>query len=264
MKSIIKWSILQRKNSTIWWCIGIIAFIFINLIFYPTFKQDAAELQKSFENIPDAALQLLGGSNDFFSPIGYINSQVYFIMLPLLLGIVAIGLGSSVLMKEEQDKTIEGLLARPISRPKLLLAKALTGAIILTIITFATHISIALTAKLVDLQVPLRALTQATLVCFLMCLSFGAVAIVFTATGKARGASMGIATLIAFGGYIISSLSGTISWLTTPAKLFPFHYYQPEAILRGTYNWLNIWYFILLILGCGVVSWLMFRRRDIA
>jgi ABC-type transport system involved in multi-copper enzyme maturation permease subunit len=103
---------------------GVSIFIFINMIFYPTFKDQAAELQKSFESLPDAALQLFGGSSDFFSPVGFLNSQIFFLMLPLLLGILAISLGSSLLAAEERDSTIESLMARPISRTHLLLHKS--------------------------------------------------------------------------------------------------------------------------------------------
>lgn len=264
MNSVIKWSIKLRKTSIVWWCVGMASFVFLTLIFYPSFKQDAAELQKTFENLPDAALQLLGGSNDFFSPVGYLNSQVYFIMMPILLGIVAIGQGSNMLTKEEQDKTIEGLLARPISRSKLLLSKALTGIAILSIITLATHISIIVVSKMVDLEVSVSLMTQATFVSFLMCLSFGSIAYLLTATGRAKGASLGVAAFIAFGGYIISSLSGTVSWLSGPSKIFPFTYYDPEKILQGTYNWNNIWFFVVVILISGLFSWIAFRRRDIA
>ena len=263
MNSIIKWTIQQRKLSIIWWCLGMTFFVFLTLIFYPSFKQDAAELEKTFENIPDAALQLLGGSTDFFSPIGYINSQIYFIMLPLLLGIVAIGQGSSIVAKEEQDKTIEGLLARPVSRSKLLLSKAFSAIAILTIITAVSHLAIVIVASIVSLDVSIYAMTQATFVCYLMCLSFGSVAFLLTATGKAKGASVGVATFIAFGGYIIASLAGTVSWLSAPSKLFPFNYYNPEAILRGSFNWNNIWYFVGVTVLCGILSWLAFRRRDI-
>jgi ABC-2 type transport system permease protein len=264
MKSILAWTIRQRKISTLWWSFAIAVFLFINMIFYPTFKNDAEELQKSFENIPDAALQLLGGSSDFFSPIGYINSQVFFIMLPMILGILAIALGAGLLAREEQDKTIESLLSRPISRTNLLSSKALSGVIILFIVTMVGLLTTIITAKIVDLEVSTAVLIKTTVICFLLTLSFGAVAYLLSATGKARSASIGIATFVALGGYIIGSLAGTVSWLEVPAKLFPFYYYQSEAILRGSYNWNNIWYFVALIALCAIGSWITFRRRDIA
>lgn len=264
MKSIIKWTFQQRKVSTMWWSISIAFFMFVNLIFYPSFKNDAETLQKSFENLPDAAIQLFGGSTDFFSPVGYLNSQIFFLMLPMLLGILAISLGSRILAQEEQEKTIEGLLTRPISRTQLLLAKALAGTIILAIVSLVSWISIVILAKLVDLDVSITALTQASFVCFLLVLSFGSVAYLFSAIGRTKGASIGLATLIAFGGYIIDSLSGTVKWLSAPSKLFPFNYYNSESILRGNYNWVNAWFFVAVIVGCGLLSWVAFRRRDLA
>lgn len=264
MNSIIKWTIKLRKASIIWWSLGLSVFIFINLIFYPSFKNDAAELEKSFENIPDAALQLFGGSSDFFSPIGYANSQLYFLMLPMLLGILAISLGAGLLTREETDKTIESLLARPVSRTRLLSSKAMVGFVILTFVTATVLATILVTSKLIGLEIASLTLIAATFVCFLFALSLGAFAYLLTATGRAKGASVGIAAFVGIGGYLISSLSGTIDWLSTPSKLFPFDYYQSESILRGTYNWANILYFAGFILICGLLAWITFRRRDIA
>jgi ABC-type transport system involved in multi-copper enzyme maturation permease subunit len=91
----------------------------------------------------------------------------------------------------------------------------------------------------------------------------GAIAFLFSALGKARGAGIGITAFIALGGYIISSLAGTVDWLKIPAKVFPFHYYQSEAILKQTYNWSNLYFFVAIIIFCALASWLAFRRRDI-
>lgn len=233
------------------------------MIFYPSFKNDAAELQKSFENIPESTLQFIGGSADFFSPVGFLNSQIFFIMLPLLLGVLAIGLGSSLLAKEEQDGTIETLLSRPVSRNKLLFSKAIAGVYILAWVTLIAMATTIVTAQLVGLDVSAMRILQSTVVCFLLTLSFGAIAFGFTAIGRARGVSMGVATTVALGGYIVSSLSNTVEWLKVPAKVLPFTYYQPEALLRGTHDWANIIFFAAIITAVGILAWLSFRRRDI-
>lgn len=263
MIPIIKWSLWQRRVSTIWWSIAVFALIFITLIVYPPFRDEAAQLQKSFENLPDAAVQLFGGSTDFFSPVGYLNSQLFFITLPLTLGILAITLGHGLVGKEEQDLTIESLLSRPISRTKLLFAKAVAGLIILTLVSTIALITTLVTAQLVSLDVSAKLMVVTMAACWALALTFGAIAFLFSAIGKARGAGIGITTFIALGGYIISSLAGTVDWLKIPAKVFPFHYYQSEAILKQYYNWNNIWFFVVIIVLCTVVSWLAFRRRDI-
>lgn len=263
MKSIIKWTLRQRRTSTMWWCFAVSSFIFVNMIFYPSFKDQAAQLQQSFSNIPDSVLQLIGGSTDFFSPVGYLNGQIFFIMLPLLLGILAISLGSKLIASEERDKTIESLLSRPISRSKLLAGKALAGTSILSLASIAAWLSTTLLAKAVGLEVSTIAISQATLVCFLLALSFGAVAFALTSSGINQSLSLGLTSFFAFGGYIIGSLSGTIEWLKIPSKLFSFTYYDSEKILRGSYNWNNIFFFFMVIALSALASWYYFKNRDL-
>lgn len=263
MKPIIKWTLYQRRTSTIWWSIAAFFLIFINMIFYPSFKGQAAELQKGFENIPDSISQFIGGT-DFFSAVGFLNSQVFFLMMPLLLGVLTIGLGSSLIAREEQDKTLEALLARPISRTKLLFAKALAGCTIITIVSFVAVTTIVVTAAIVNLDVPSTYIVLASFACWLQVISFGSVAFALSATGKARGASIGFATFVALGGYVINSLTGSVDWLQYPAKLFPFHYYDSEAILRGSFSPRNTLVLGGIIAAAGIISWLSFRRRDIS
>lgn len=263
MKPVIKWTLWQRRWSIAWWSAAAFGLIFINLIFYPSFKDQAAELQKSFANIPESISQFIGGT-DFFSPIGFLNSQIYYLMLPMILIILSIGLGSSLLAREEQEKTIDVLLVRPLSRNKLIAAKTIAGVIIITLVTIVSLATTILTAKAVDLQgVSIGNMLLATLACYLLVIAFGAISLLVTAFGKTRGGSVGIGTALAVGSYVITSLSGTVAWLKLPSKLLPFHYYQPEAILRGTYNWVNSLYFIGIIVIAGILSWISFRRRDI-
>lgn len=263
MKSLIKWTLWQRRKSTIAWSVAVSAFIFINMIFYPTFKDQAAELQKSFESLPEAAVQLFGGSTDFFSPVGFMNSQIFFIMLPLLLGVLGINLGHKLIAQEEQDGTMELLLSRPISRTKLLFAKAIAGTLILTIVTLVSLATTLIVGELVDLDVAAGRTITVTAVCFLMAVSFAALAFMLSAMGKTRSISVAAAAAVAIGGYLVASLSATVSWLETPSKVFPFNYYESEALLRGTAEWVNILYFVGLIAGCGIISWFVFRRRDV-
>lgn len=263
MIAVIRWTLWQRRWSIVWWSIAIFGLIFINMIFYPIFRDQAAELQKSFENLPPAAVQLFGGSTDFFSPVGFLNSQIFFLMLPLLLSVLAIGLGSSLLGREEQELTVEQLLARPLSRSRLLLAYGLAGLCILSLVTLVGLITTVITAIVVDIAVPLPVIVWATLVCFLLVASVGAIVFAVTAIGRTRSAGLGIGVLIAFGGYLISSLAETVSWLRIPANIFPFHYYQSEAILQGAYDWKHIIFFVTVTAGCAVVAWLAFRHRDI-
>ena len=264
MKPLVIWTLRQRKWSIFWWCAGIIFFILLELVFYPTFKDQAAQLNKSFSQIPETAKQLFTDTNDLFSPLGYLSSQIFYLMMPMLLGILAINQGMSLLGKEENNATIELLLSRPVSRGRLLSGKAAAGLFIVALVTTLSAVFTAIMCKLVGLDIGAIYIIQASLAAGLMALSFGAVAFLLTALGRAgRAASIAIATAFALGGYIISSLAPTVNWLRWPAKLFPFNYYHSSELLTGRYNWANAIYFAVIITACMTISWLAFRRRDL-
>ena len=263
MIPVIRWTLWQRRWSILGWSFGVFALIFINLVFYPSFKDQAAELQKSFSNLPDAAVQLIGGSTDFFSPVGFLNSQIYFLMLPLILTVLAIALGSSLIGREEDEGTLESLLANPVSRNTLLSAKAIVGLTILFVVTTVSLITIVTLAKIVGLDIALSKLLIATFACFGLVLSVGAIAFFIASTGRGRAFSISIPAFVALGGYIIASLAGTVDWLKIPSKFFPFHYYQSESILKGSTDWAFILILFLISTVFIAIAFIAFRRRDI-
>ncbi|MCA9337825.1 ABC transporter permease subunit [Candidatus Saccharibacteria bacterium] len=264
MWALIKWGLWQKRWFIMWWCIALVGFIFLNLIFYPSFKDQAAQLEQSFSQIPESTRALFSDTSDFFSPTGYLSSQVFYLMMPMLLGILAITLGSSLIAREEKDGTIELLMSRPVSRRALLAGKALVGVVILFAVGMVGMLTTVIMSKLVDLAVPSKDIALATLASTLLALSFGTVAYMITSFGKARVASVGLATLFALGGYIIVSLSGAASWLKWPSRAFPFHYYHASEILEGTYQWRNMLFIVAVVLASSIIAWVAFRRRDIA
>ncbi len=264
MIALVRWTLRQKKSFIVWWCVGIVFFVFLTLIFYPSIKNQSAQLDKSFNQIPQTAKQLFTDTNDLFSPVGYLSSQMFYLMLPLLLGVLAINLGMSLIGKEERDNTIELLLARPLSRAKLLFGKAAAGLVIFVLVALISIVFAAVMCKIINLGVPMGNVMAAGAAVGLLALTFGVVAFTLSALGRAgRAASIAVATAFGLGGYIIVSLAPSVSWLRWPAKIFPFNYYHSSELLTAQYNWANCLYFVGVIAGCLAVAWVAFRRRDL-
>jgi ABC-2 type transport system permease protein len=185
------------------------------------------------------------------------------LVLPLLLSVLAISLGSSLLAKEEKSGTIELLLSRPVSRARLIAGKALAGVLTLVAVSSAATLTTIVAAKLVDLKVGSLQILLANAAACLLALSFGAIAFLLTSLGRARAASLGVATAFAMGGYIIASLQGAADWLKWPAKIFPFNYYRPAEIFKSSYSWIHLLFIVGVIVVCGCLSYISFKRRDI-
>lgn len=262
MWAVIKWTLWQRRWSRFWWCVGVVGLIVLTLALYPTIRDQAAQLNKSFGGLGKNTLALFGGT-DFFSAIGYLNSQIIYFTLPLILSILGIGLGNSLIGREETETTLESLLARPISRSRLLVAKAWAGIADILFVTLIASVTTILLARLVNMGIPLGNIAAACFALFMLVLSFSSVAFLLAATGRGRAAALGIAVVYAFVGYIIGSLAATVHWLKTPSLIFPYHYYNTADILHGTFSWSSIVFFAAFSLGCGLLAWISFRRRDL-
>lgn len=266
MKPIFIWELRQRKSYFFWWTVVTISLITLLLLIYPSIHSQAAQLNKVLNQLPEALRTLkTGGSNvDIASPIGYLNSQLYYLTLPLIQIIMAIGLGSSLLARDEQNHTLELLLARPVSRGKLLAAKALSGIVLTMGVAIISSIVTLWLAKIVNLHVSSAYLLLASLYSSLFSLSFGAIAFTLSAASTVTSRlSIPVTIVISFGGYLFASLSSLSHSIETPAKFLPYHYYNPTRILEGHVEpGLNIYLISILLLSL-VISWLGFRKRDI-
>lgn len=264
MIAVVKWTLWQRRWSTLWWAIGIAAFIFLSLSFYASFRDQAAQFNQILDRLPATARSLFAGNSDILSPQGFLSARVYYLMLPLLLSFLTISLGTSLISKEEETGTLELLLARPISRTKLLVAKALAGLIITVGISLTSLASTLIICKLVRLEIPLGRVVATTLTCMILALVFGVLAFAMSALGRlAKLASVGLSVIIALGGYIISSLAGSVKWLEWPTKFFPYHYYRPTETLAGIYVWRNSFLLLGVIIILLIIARQGFSKRDL-
>lgn len=263
---VVATELRRRKWSTLWWAVGIGLFIALIFAIYPSFRGSAGQLDKSLSSIPASARDLFTDTNDFLSPVGYLSSQCYFLLVPLLFSFLSIALGSSLLAREEQSGTLELLLARPVSRARLLLAKAGAGTTILLVVGVAIAVLGAILCAAIGFPgVNPAGVFFTTIMCLNIALLFGALAFTMTALGRiGRGAAIGVSVLAALAGYLFNSLDKSVTWLVWPARILPFHYYHPAVMLQSGRltgpETAGIFVASLVLLCVALIA---FRRRDI-
>src|SRR3972149_2283814 len=120
-----------RKKSLTAWALSLVALMLMMVGAYPAVR-DQDMFSDLMEQYPDFVQQIMGlGSGlDIASPAGYLNSQVFANMLPMLFLIFLIGFAVREAAGEERDRTMDLLLAHPVTRERVLVEKlaALLGA----------------------------------------------------------------------------------------------------------------------------------------
>ncbi len=267
MKDIILWELRRRRTAITWWAIGSVAMTILILALFPSIRDQAAEMNKVLNQLPQELRGLKtggAGSVDVGNPIDFLNSQVFYATLPLIWIILAITRGAGLLGREESSKTLELLLARPISRTRLLLAKLIGFGVEFVAVTGTTLLAIIAVAPLIDMHVGAARLAAATAYTALFCLSFGLIAFAMQAASSVtRRAATATAVVIGFGGYLFASLSSMTDWLKWPVKFLPYHYFTPlDPLLGKTPRGLVI-YLIAIFAVCIAAAIVGFRHRDI-
>jgi len=102
MLSVLRQVLWRRRISTLWWSFGLAGFAALLALAYPTVR-DNSELDKTFAGLPpgvQAALGLDPGS-PLTSPVGYLNSQYFANVLPVMLLVFGIGLAAWCISGDE-------------------------------------------------------------------------------------------------------------------------------------------------------------------
>jgi ABC-2 type transport system permease protein len=264
LRNIFSKTIFERRRAAQWWIVGIIALVVMLCLFYPTIR-DNNEMAKLLESYPKELLAAFGMSDitNFATPAGYLQAEVFSFMVPLLLLIFAIGLGTRAIAGEEEARTLDLLLSHPVRRSQVVLQSFAALLALTSLLGLATFGALVLGALIVDMQIGLDRLAAVTLSTTLMALFFGSLALAAgAATGK-RGLSMGVTASVAAVTYLINALAPSVSALKPLQNISPFYYAASSNPLQ---NGLNIGHALMLALGSAVLLGLAvaaFERRDV-
>ena len=195
------------KSFLIWFLliIGIFSVVFL---IYPSIASSENikmmdEMLKIFPEEILAAFNMDISSLD--SAFGWLKSEG-FVFILLLTSCYAGIVGSNIILKEENDKTIEYLTSLPITRTKIVLTKTLVGLIYITSLILGigifNYIALSLSGDFNQKQFLLLSITPVlpSIVIYFLCM------LISTFTHKSKK-MLGMTLGIVFGSYILYMLS---------------------------------------------------------
>jgi ABC-2 type transport system permease protein len=263
LRSVATKLVRDQRRAIAWWTLGLIALTAFTLLAYPSVR-DSPEMNQYMEDLPEAVVALFGNETDLTSPEGYLNSQLFSLMAPLLLAIYAVTLGTGAIAGEEEKRTLDLLLSTPVPRWRVVVEKAVGIVAIVAVLGVGLWLQLWIEALAVDMEIGAGALAAATVASTLLALVLGALALTVGCITGRRGVSLAISSAVGVAAYLVSSLAPLYDGLEPLKRLSPFYWAIGTDPLRdglslgGTTALVAV---TVALVGAGLVA---FERRDVA
>jgi ABC-2 type transport system permease protein len=208
-----------RKQS-LWWLFGVVVFSLINVAFWPSLEGSDAltALEESGGDLFEAF-----GAAGIATPAGYLDGQVYALMLPLLLSGMALALATSLTAGDEDAGRLELLHALPVSRTTLWLGRLAGSAAALLLVTAVVTVVMVASLPVFSFEgVAVSRVVGATLACGVLGFFHAAVGYALAGAGASRALSLGGAVVVLVVGYVVAFVLPIADALEPAKRLSPW------------------------------------------
>ncbi len=211
VRSITARALREQRSGLVGWASGLVLFCLVMLAVYPTIHGNA-----SFSDLINAypePLRKIFQLEDYTTGAGYLRTEVFSFVLPLLLTLFAVLWGSDLVAGEEERRTVDLLLATPVSRGRVVRDKWLALLVGVTALAVAMEIVLGVIGPLFELHVGWVGLSAAIVGSWLFALAFGTLGLAVGAATGRRGLARGVTTSLVLASYLVATLATLVSWL---------------------------------------------------
>jgi ABC-2 type transport system permease protein len=261
MNTIFRYALLRWRGQIIGWgaALAVLALFIASL--YETAVQLRDQLEQLLATLPSEIMLFVGGIDRVFSPAGFLDTR-FFSLMPLILGVFAVIIGSGLVVGDEENGTLDLILAHPVRRVDLIIGRWLAFCVaLLGILAMAwLGLIIATTFTPVKFSALDAALPFVSL--FGILIWFGGLALVLSLLLPSRRLTASLTGLILAASYFITTFALIDPSLKGLAKWSPLTYYQGGSALEGFKAGDFIGLLLMSIVFVAIAAWL-FQRRDI-
>ena len=263
LRNVFTKTLRDQRKSFMFWAIGVAVLSLLTVLFYPSISE-AEELNDIFSDAEALNRVFAGGVEDFTSPEGFLTSQLYALLAPILFLVFVIGQGSGAIAGEEERGSLDILLAYPTTRLQVLVQKFAAMAVATSALGFVMWVSVVVGAAIVSMELSIWRVAEITLSGTLLGIVFGAFALTLGSAFGKRGLSIGVTGAVAITAYFIYALMPLVEGLEPLEKVSPFFYYMAADPLTNGLDPVHAAVLIALSVVLVVIALVTFERRDLA
>lgn len=220
LSTVFAKSLRDQRRGLLGWGIGTALTVLLMGAIWPSFSD--IDVDAVLANYPSEFLEVFN-VRAMDTGMGFLNAELFSIVLPVMFVIYAIGRGTRLLAGEEEAGTLAIVLTMPLPRVKVLLEKAAGLVVGIGVLALVLAVTVWLASLAFDMEVSLRAAVFGALTQWFIGIEFGLLAMAVAAATGRRALAIGIPSGIAaatYMGLLAAQLVDSLHWLRW---LSPFH-----------------------------------------
>ena len=261
MFNLLRKTLRERRLFILGWSLGLGFLGFVMTCFFTSFN--GGQVDELMSSLPPALQGLVGDLQDWRQLPGYIGSQIFDIRLPIFASILAILLAVGLTVGEEDKGQLRTLIALPISRRSIIIAKWLSIVIICLVASIGTVLGVEIGLLVIGETLDQLVLVRLGLFTWLLITALATLIFAIGSASGKRALTTGLGIVVAIGSFLLSTFSQSVSWLKDYEWLSFLHYFPATDVAKGTVEWGNVVFYLVLIAASLLLAFIFFPRRDV-
>lgn len=258
--SIFAKSVRDQRWALVGWGIGVALLVFIEAAVWPTMKH-FTDLSSFLAQYPKA-LRDLFNLDAMATGTGFMNAELFTLMLPMLFIIYGVSRGARSVAGEEESGVLEPVLVAPVPARRLVLEKVAALACGLAVLGLVLVVVLLLGSLVFGLGIGPGDAATGALSMVLLGFEFGCVSLAVGAATGRRAVALGVGGAAAVAAYVLYALGLIVDNVQPWQPLSPFRQALGDGPLGAAPSPSLAW----VALGAAVVTAVcipLFDRRDL-
>lgn len=261
---ILRQMLKERVRSMLWWSLAIALLTLAVGLSFPTFHESASGINEIMEGMPEGVGELLGAAGGLASPEGFLNSQFYSNIFPIVLLVFGVAAAAWTIAGAEREGTLESLLANPVRRSRVALGRWVGVALLLAVLTTVSTALFVVFRQTFELTaISVEHLVAAGVTTYLLCLLFATLTFAVGAATGSKGTAIAVGAGSAAATYLIFALANFVDVFEDVQWLSPWTWFLDSSALDVGFTFEAVWLPIFLIVPTVALGTMWFTRRDL-
>jgi ABC-2 type transport system permease protein len=258
---VFAYTLGRFRGQILGWGIALFLIGMLSVARYDIMRENQEAIQQMLKGSMRRVMDALGDTSRLTSPGGFL-SLALFSYLPLILGVFAVMSGSGLLAADEENGTLDLVLAHPVSRTALFLGRLAAFVVATLAILALCWLGFVVSMNWSTLDVSWWAMARPFVSLLAVLLLFGGLALLLSMTLPSRRVAAMTAGMVLVASFFLTTLARIDKSLETVARISPLRYYQSGEAVEGV----NGAWLAGLLGAAGLLTalaWWCFERRDI-